>query len=141
MATTLSKPPRSSLSNFFHDLVTVDFHQTDINTGVRIAAILVIITVVGLITGHAAESGLVTLGTLFVLIVDQLPHKGTRTRFLLTVSILYASIFAIGMVISMSDNLVRTALWPWIIHHSILHGISKSLRDHVFSQLNVCRCN
>ena len=106
MATTLTKPPRSSWSNFFHDLVTVDFHQTDINTGVRIAAILVIITVVGLITGHAAESGLVTLGTLFVLIVDQLPHKGTRTRFLLTVSILYASIFAIGMVISISDNLV-----------------------------------
>ena len=106
MATTLSKPPRSSWSNFFHDLVTVDFHQTDINTGVRLAAILVIITVVGLITGHAAESGLVTIGASYVLIVDQLPHKGTRTRFLLTVSILYASIFAIGMVISMSDNLV-----------------------------------
>ena len=106
MAITLSKPPRSSLSNFFHDLVTVDFHQTDINTGVRLAAILVIITVVGLVTGHAAESGLVTIGALFVLIVDQLPHKGTRTRFLLTVSILYASIFAIGMIISISGNLV-----------------------------------
>ena len=106
MATTLSKPPRSSRSNFFHDLVTVDFHQTDINTGVRLAAILVIITVVGLITGHTAESGLVTIGALYVLIVDQLPHKGTRTRFLLKVSILYALIFAIGMVISMSGNLV-----------------------------------
>ena len=106
MATTLSKPPRSRLSNFFHDLVTVDFHQTDINTGVRIATLLIIVTVLGLITGHAAESGLVRLGTLYVLIVDQLRSKGTRTRFLLTVSILYASIFAIGMVISMSDNLV-----------------------------------
>ena len=39
MAITLSKPPRSSWSNFFHDLVTVDFHQIDINTGVRIANI------------------------------------------------------------------------------------------------------
>ena len=106
MAITLSKPPRSSLSNFFHDLVTVDFHQTDINTGVRLAAILVIITVVGLISGHPAESGLVTIGALYVLIVDQLPHKDTRTRFLLTVSILYASIFAIGMVVSISGNLV-----------------------------------
>ena len=119
MATTLSKPPRSSRSNFFHDLVTVDFHQTDINTGVRLAAILVIITVVGFITGHTAESGLVTIGALYVLIVDQLPHKGTRTRFLLKVSILYASIFAIGMVISMSGNLVVRS-WSWIIHHSIL---------------------
>jgi hypothetical protein len=71
MAITLSKPPRSSLSNFFHDLVTVDFHQIDINTGMRIAAILVIITVVGLITGHAAESGLVTIGALWVCIGTQ----------------------------------------------------------------------
>ena len=70
MATTLSKPPRSGLSNFFHDLVTVDFHQTDINTGVRIAVILVIVTVLGLITGHAAESGFVTIGALWVLIID-----------------------------------------------------------------------
>ena len=126
MATTLSKPPRSSWSNFFHDLVTVDFHQTDINTGVRIAAILVIITVVGLITGHAAESGLVTIGTLFVLIVDQLPHKGTRTRFLLKVSILYASIFAIGMVISMSDNLVVPLCGLGLFIIAYFDGISKS---------------
>ena len=65
MAITLSKPPRSSWSNFFHDLVTVDFHQIDINTGVRIAAILVIITVVGLITGYAPEAGFVVIATLF----------------------------------------------------------------------------
>ena len=61
MATTLSKPPRSSLSNFFHDLVTVDFHQTDIKTGVRIAIILIIVTVLGLITGYAAEAGFVVI--------------------------------------------------------------------------------
>ena len=54
MTTTLSKPPRSRWSNFFHDLVTVDFHQTDINTGVRAATLLIIVTVLGLITGHAA---------------------------------------------------------------------------------------
>ena len=102
----MSKPPRSSLSNFFHDLVTVDFHQTDIKTGVRVAIILIIVTVLGLITGHAAEAGIVWLGTVYVLAIDQLRYKGTRTRVLLTVSILYASIFAIGMVISMSDNLV-----------------------------------
>ena len=106
MATALSKPPRSSLSNFFHDLVTVDFHQTDINTGVRLAILLIIVTVLGLITGHAAESSFIWLGAAYVLAVDQLRSKGTRTRILLTVSILYASIFAIGMVISISDNLV-----------------------------------
>ena len=37
MTTTLTKPPRSNLSNFFHDLVTVDFHEIDINTGMRVA--------------------------------------------------------------------------------------------------------
>ena len=67
MATTLSKPPRSRLSNFVHDLVTVDFHQTDIYTGVRIAAILVIVTVLGLITGYAAEASFISLGAAYVL--------------------------------------------------------------------------
>ena len=141
MATTLSKPPRSGLSNFFHDLVTVDFHQTDINTGMRIAAILVIITVVGLITGHAAESGLVTIGALCVLILDQLPHKGTRTRFLLTVSILYASIFAIGMVVSISGNLVLPlcGLGLFIIAYFTVYP--KTFGTIIYCQLNVCHCN
>ena len=67
MATTLSKPPRSRWSNFFHDLVTVDFHQTDIKTGVRVATLLIIVTVLGLITGHAAEAAFVWLGAAYVL--------------------------------------------------------------------------
>ena len=71
MATTLSKPPRSRWSNFFHDLVTVDFHQTDINTGVRVATLLIIVTVLGLITGHAAASSFVWLGAAYVLAIDQ----------------------------------------------------------------------
>ena len=110
MATILSKPPRSSWSNFFHDLVTVDFHQTDINTGVRVAILLTVVIVLGLITGHPAASGMIWLGTAYVWIIDQLRPKGPRTRVLLTVSILYASIFAIGVVISMSDSLVVVAL-------------------------------
>ncbi|MGC2599545.1 MAG: FUSC family protein [Nitrososphaeraceae archaeon] len=113
MTTTLSKPPRSHLSNFFHDLVTVDFHQIDINTGVRVAAFLIIVTVLGLITGHAAQASFVWIGAAYVLTIDLVldlinrsRSKGTRTRVLLTVSVLYASIFAIGMVISMVDYLV-----------------------------------
>ena len=107
----MSKPPRSRWSNFVHDLVTVDFHQTDIYTGVRVAIILTIVIVLGLFTGHASASGMVFLGTAYVLIIDLVlvlnnRSKGTRTRVLLTVSILYSSIFAIGMVISISDNLV-----------------------------------
>ena len=61
--------------------------------------------VVGLITGHSAEASFVYIGATFVLVVDQLRSKGPRTRVLLGVSILYASIFAIGMVISISENL------------------------------------
>ena len=106
MATALSKPPRSRVSNFVHDLVTVDFHPTDIRFGVRVATFLTIVIVLGLITGNAPASGLVWLGTAYVFAIDQLRSKGARTRPLLTVSILYASIFAIGMVISISDNLV-----------------------------------
>jgi hypothetical protein len=106
MTTALSKPPRSRWSNFVHDLVTVDFHQTDISTGVRLYILLIIVTVLGLITGHAAGASFVWLGAAYVLAIDQLRSKGTRTHLLLTVSILYASIFAIGMVISISGNLV-----------------------------------
>ena len=106
MTTILSRPPSSRLSNFFHDLVTVDFHQTlPLSLGVRLVVILIIIMVVGLITGHSAEASFVYIGATFVLVVDQLRSKGPRTRVLLGVSILYASIFAIGMVISISENL------------------------------------
>ena len=106
MAITLSEPPSSRLSNFFHDLVTVDFHQTDLKTGVRTAIILIIVTVLGLITGYAAEASFVVFAALSVLLTELPPYTGTRTRLLLTASIVYASIFAIGMVVSMSDNLV-----------------------------------
>lgn len=102
----MAKPPRSRWSNFVHDLVTVDFHQADINTGVRLAILLIIVTVLGLISGHAAEAVYIWLGAASVLAADLLRPKGTGTRFLLTVSILYASIFAIGMVISIGGNLV-----------------------------------
>jgi hypothetical protein len=106
MATILTKPPRYSQSNFFHDLVTVDFHQAQIKWGVRFATLLIIVIVLGLITGHVAEASYVSFAAAFVLAADQLRSNGPRTRFLLTVSILYALIFAIGMVISLSGNLV-----------------------------------
>ena len=106
----MSKPPSSSWSNFFHDLVTVDFHQTDIKFGVRAAILLTIVIVLGLITGHAAAAGMVWLGTAYVWAIDQFRSKGPRTRVLLTVSILYASILAIGVAISMSDSLVVVPL-------------------------------
>ena len=32
-------------------------------------------------------------------------------------------------------------LWPWIIHHSIPHGISKCVLDRAFCQLYVCHWN
>ena len=102
----MSKPPRSSLSKFVHDLVTVDFRQTDIYMGVRLATLLVALIVLGLITNHVAESSLVVLGAAFVLAIDEIRSKGRRTFILLTVSLVYASIFALGIVLSISDYLV-----------------------------------
>lgn len=72
MTTALSKPPRSCWSNFVHDLVIVDFHQADINTGVRAAIFLIIVTVLGLITNHAAQASFVV----YVLAVDLLRSGG-----------------------------------------------------------------
>ena len=72
----------------------------------RLAILLMIVTVLGLITGHSAEASFIWIGATYVLLVDQLRSKGPRTRVLLNVSIIYASIFAIGMVISINDNLL-----------------------------------
>ena len=112
MTTNLSKSPRSGWSNFVHDLVSVDFHQAvPLRLSVRLAIILIAITVVGLITGHIAEASFVWLGTLYVLCIDLVldlnnRSKDTRTQVLLAVSLLFPSVFAIGTVISMNDNLV-----------------------------------
>ena len=119
-AATVFKSPRSHWwSNFVHDLITVDFSQTDIYTGVRIATLVVAIIVLGLITNHVAEASLVFLGAAYVLAIDEIRFKWPRTRLLLTVSILYASIFAIGMIISASDFLVVPLFSPWIVYHII----------------------
>jgi hypothetical protein len=73
MAKGVSKPPRSGRSHFFHDLVTVDFHQIYLKTGVRIAIILIIVTVLGLITGYAADAGFVVFAALSVLLTELPP--------------------------------------------------------------------
>lgn len=66
----MSKSNRSRWSNFFHDLVEVDFSQVDLYAGIRFATLLVTILVVGLITRHVVEAALVLLGTAFVLEID-----------------------------------------------------------------------
>ena len=76
----------------------------------------------------------------YVLIIDQHRSKGPRTRVLLIVSILYASIFACGVVISISEILVY-ALTPWSIHLIILNSLSTSAQSPLLCHRGVCRCN
>jgi uncharacterized membrane protein YccC len=101
----VSNSNRSRGSQFLHDLRTVDFEHADIYTGVRIAIHLAPVLILGLITKH--ESSLVVLGSVYVLGIDEIRGAvGQRTRNLLSVSVLYASIFAIGMLISMGNYIV-----------------------------------
>jgi MFS family permease len=104
----LSKTNRSRGSQFLHDLVTVDFGKVDLYTGIRIATLLAPLLVLGLITKH--QSGLVVMGFIWVAIMDEILPTGQRTRTLLSVSIIYASIFAIGMLVSMTNYLVLPLL-------------------------------
>ena len=105
----MSKSNRSRGSQFLHDLRTVDFEHADIYTGVRIAIYLAPVLILGLVTKH--ESSLVILGSVYVLGIDEIRGAvGQRTRTLLSVSVLYASIFAIGMLISMGNYLVMPLL-------------------------------
>jgi hypothetical protein len=87
-----------------HDLVTVDWNKVDIYTGVRIATLLAPLLVLGLIT-HTL-TGLVVMGMVWVVAMDEFVPTGHRTRTLLSLSALYASIFAIGMLVSMTNYLV-----------------------------------
>jgi Fusaric acid resistance protein-like len=100
----VSNSNRSRGTQFIHDLRTIDFEHADIYTGVRIAIYLAPVLVLGLITQH--ESSLVVLGAVYVLGIDEIFRPVGRTRTLLSVSVLYASIFAIGMLISMVNDLV-----------------------------------
>ena len=62
--------PRSGLSRFVRDLVTVDFSpltKTDIYNGLRLSILVLVVVVFGLITGHVSEAALAMLGTALVL--------------------------------------------------------------------------
>ena len=66
-----------------------------------------------------------------MLAIDQIRSKGSRTRVLLTVSILYASIFSIGVVISIRDNLVipLLALGLFIISYFTVYPRALTISD------------
>jgi hypothetical protein len=100
------KSNRSRWSAFLHDLITVDFGQADIYTGLRFATLLVPLLVLGLITRHVGEAFILMLGGGYVLAIDEIRSTGPRTLILLAASVLYASIFAIGMIISLADYFV-----------------------------------
>ena len=105
----MSNSGRSRTSQFLHDLRTVDFEHADIYAGVRIAIYLAPLLILALFAKH--ESSLVILGAVYVLGIDEIRGAvGQRTRTLLSVSVLYASIFAIGMLISMGNYLVLPLL-------------------------------
>lgn len=104
----MTKSNRSRGPQFLHDLVTVDIGKMDLYTGVRIATLLAPLLVVGLITGH--QSGLVIFGFIAIVVTDEILPTGHRTSTLLSLSVLYASIFAIGMLVSMTNYLVLPLL-------------------------------
>ena len=118
----MSKSNRSRGSEFLHDLITVDFDKVDIYTGVRSATLLAPLLVLGLISKH--ESSLVILGFVFVLAIEPV---GQRTRTLLSVWVLCASVFAIGMLISMVDYLVIPLLTLGLFFISYFRIFSKGL--------------
>ncbi|HEY7082098.1 MAG TPA: hypothetical protein VH500_20590 [Nitrososphaeraceae archaeon] len=97
----MSKSNRSRGSQFLHDLVTVDFGKVDIYAGVRIVTILGPLLVVVLVTNHL--SGLILFGFIGVAIMDEILPTSHRTRTLLSLSAIYASILAIGNLVSMTN--------------------------------------
>lgn len=127
----MSNPPRSGLHNFIRDLVTVDFSpltRADIYTGLRLSILVLAVLVLGLITHHVSESALAMLGTAYVLAVELirtavLKDTTHTTRVMLSVSLLYASIYAIGVVISTSEYFATLflAIGLFIVSYSYVY--------------------
>lgn len=127
----MSNPTRSGLRNFIRDLVTVDFSvltRADIYTGLRLSILLLVVLVLGLITNHVSESALAMLGTAYVLAVELirtavLKDTTHTTRVMLSVSLLYASIYAIGVVISSSEYFATLilAIGLFIVSYSYVY--------------------
>jgi membrane protein implicated in regulation of membrane protease activity len=75
---------------------------------VKAVTLVAPLIVIGLFTRH--EPSLVILGGVFILVLDLMVPPGPRTRFMLSVSVIYTATFAIGMLISMVDYLVAPLL-------------------------------
>jgi MFS family permease len=97
-----------SRSDFVHDLITLDFSAINVYSGLRMATLVIVVIVFGVITNYAAEASVAMLGTASVLIAEMVydPSRGSRTRTFLIASLLYASIFAAAILISMTGLLV-----------------------------------
>lgn len=104
----MSKSTRSGGSQFLHDLISVDFSKLDPYGALKAVTLVAPLIVIGLFTGH--EPSLVILGGVFILVLDLMVPPGPRTRFMLSVSVIYTATFAIGMLISMVDYLVAPLL-------------------------------
>lgn len=101
-----------SWSDFVHDLITLDYNAIDGYTGLRMATLVIAVIVFGVITNHAAEASVALLGTEAVLIAEMIhdPSRGSRTRTFLIASLLYASIFAAAILISITGLLVTSLI-------------------------------
>jgi uncharacterized membrane protein YgaE (UPF0421/DUF939 family) len=104
----MGTPNRSGGSQFLHDLMTVDWSKVDPYGAVKAATLIAPLIVIGLFTGH--EPSLVVLGGAFVLVFDLMLPPGPRTRLMLSVSVIFAAAFAIGMLISMANDYVVAPL-------------------------------
>lgn len=104
----MSSSNRSGGSQFLHDLISVDFSKLDPYGALKVVTLVAPLIVIGLFTGH--EPSLVILGGVFILVLDLMVPPGPRTRFMLSVSVIYTATFAIGMLISMVDYLVAPLL-------------------------------
>lgn len=104
----MSKSNRSGGSQFLHDLISVDFSKLDAYGALKVATLVAPLLVIGLFTGNVPS--LVILAGAFVLVLDLMMPPGPRTRYMLSVSVIYTAAFAIGMLISMVDYLVAPLL-------------------------------
>ena len=92
--------------DFLHSLTSFDVGQITVISGVRIGLFVITPLVIGLFLNRVPEAIFATLGTMTVSMVEGQRPEWATNNILILVCVIYASAFAVGIVISTTGFLV-----------------------------------
>jgi hypothetical protein len=125
--------------DFLHSLTSFDVGQLTVISGVRIGLFVITPLVTGLFLNRIPEAIFATLGTMTVSMVEGQRPEWATNNILILVCVIYASAFAVGIVVSTTGFLViplyalglfiisYTGVYPRVVNISLVCSIVFSI--------------